>query len=145
MSSDAGSQSSGPATSGQPGDGEAGRIQSLEDRFGKIEAEQARQGGILAEIKELVGGPKAGTSPPASGSSQPPAPPGTPSVADQVRKGVEEIEAKKAADAKAAADADADRTWRASVDERLAERKPAEPGTGFRNRLQRALVGRPDS
>lgn len=46
-----------PKDTGQAGAGdtEAGRVQALDDRFGKIEAEQQRQGGILATIADKLG------------------------------------------------------------------------------------------
>jgi hypothetical protein len=152
LTSDAGSQNSGPAGNSQGGDPEAARIQTLDQRFGAIEAEQKEQRGLLTEIRGLLGGsPKApsggpgGSGGPHSGSSpDPSSSPASPSVAEQVRQGVKEIEAEKEREAKAKAAADADSAWRATVEQALAERRPAEPGTGFRARLQRGLVGKPD-
>lgn len=117
----------------------------LAERVGAIETEQQRQGTVLEEIKSLLtNSPKetGGTPPSASGVTA--SPPAGPSIAEQVRKGVEEIEAQKAKEAQAQAAADADKAWRASVDERLPERKPSEPATGRKARLQARLFGKPD-
>lgn len=112
----------------------------LAARVGAIETEQQRQGGILERIEQaLAGSPKAGG--PSSGNDDPPGE----SVADQVRRGVEEIEAKKQRDAAEQAAKDADAAWRASVDERLPERKPSEPATGRKTKLQERLFGKADA
>lgn len=147
MTSDAGSQSSPPA--GDAG-GEEGRIKSLDDRFGKIEHEQAEQRGILSRIEQALGGrPKvpgtgSASSPPTeSGSRTEPDGTGL-SIAEQVKRGVAEIEERKQREAAEQQAKDADQAWRKGVDERLAERRPAEPRTGRKVKLQRALFGRQD-
>lgn len=119
----------------------------LAQRVGAIEAEQQRQGTVLEEIKGLLTkDPKAsGTGSASSQGSSTEPPSGGLSVAEQVRRGVEEIEARKQAEAEAAAAADADKAWRASVDERLPERKPSEPATGRKVKLQERLFGRADA
>lgn len=113
----------------------------LAERVGAIEAEQQRQGTVLQEIKGMLAGapkdPAGGTG----GSEN--SPPGQ-SVAEQVRRGVEEIEARKKREADEAAARDADSAWRANVDQRLAERRPAEPATGRKARLQARMFGKPD-
>lgn len=146
-----------PAGGAQPpapsqGDSESSRIKTLDDRFGAIETEQKEQRSILSRIESALtgGSPKAsgpGSATPsgATGGAQ-----GTPpdssglSVAEQVRRGVEEIEARKQKEAADKAAADSDQAWRKSVDDRLAERKPAEPRTGRKTKLQHALFGKQD-
>ena len=120
------------------------KAEPLEQRVGAIETEQQRQGGILERIEQaLAGSPKA-TPPTATDSGTDGKPEGV-SVAEQVRQGVEEIEARKAKEAADAAAKDADSAWRASVDERLPERKPSEPATGRKAKLQERLFGKPDA
>jgi hypothetical protein len=113
-------------------DPEASRIKSLDQRFGSIEAEQQRQSGILERIESVLAGKRAGA---------PGAPADQPDIAAQVRKGVEEIEAQRKAEADAAAAQQKDADWRKSVDDRLAEQRPAEPASGRKTRLQRVLFG----
>lgn len=117
----------------------------LAERVGAIEAEQQRQGGILERIEQaLAGSPKASGTP-----STTPTPDGETagglSIEEQVRQGVEKIEAKKQADAEAAAAKDADAAWRASVDERLPERKPAEVVPGRKAKLAERMFGKADA
>lgn len=45
-----------PATGASTNSGEAGRIKSLDERFGSIEAEQAQQRGLLETISNAVQG-----------------------------------------------------------------------------------------
>ena len=114
----------------------------LAERVGAIEAEQQRQGGILERIEQAL---SKGDGPKDPGNSSPTSPDTGPgSVAEQVRKGVEEIEAEKQRKADAEARENADKAWRASVDERLPERKPSEPATGRKAKLQARLFGKPD-
>jgi hypothetical protein len=157
VSSTAGNPTSPPASDpaqGQGGQGgEAGRIKSLDDRFTAIETEQKEQRGILGRIEQALtgGGPPKGTtggsaSPSSSAGGSSSSEPGSAglSIAEQVRRGVEEIEAKRRADAEAQAARDAESAWRKDVEDRLPERRPAEPAPGRKSRLQRILVGKPD-
>ena len=142
MTSAADSQSSPPAVP-KPA-GEEDRIKSLDDRFGAIEAEQKEQRGILGRIEAaLTGGhsPKAGISPESGTVSDSSS--GL-SVAEQVKRGVQEIEERKQREADEKAVKDADSAWRKNIDERLAERRPAEPATGRKTKLQQALFGKAD-
>lgn len=118
----------------------------LAERVGAIETEQQRQGGILERIEQaLAANPKAsGTGGATSQGSSTESEPGGLSVAEQVRKGVEEIEAEKQRKAEAEAAAAGEAAWRASVDERLPERKPSEPATGRKVKLQERLFGKAD-
>ena len=129
-----------------PDPGTPPKAEPLAERVGAIEAEQQRQGGILERIEQaLAGSPKAsgGTPPSASGVTEPP--PAGPSIAEQVRKGVEEIEARKAKEAADKEAADKEAAWRASVDERLPERKPSEPATGRKQKMQERIFGKADA
>lgn len=132
-----------PAAPPAPADPEATRIKSIDDRFA---AQDAKIDGLGSKIDQVLG--KLGGAPapaPAAAGAGPAEPPaGGLSIAEQVRRGVAEIEAEKAR--KAAADqADADAaSWRKSVDDKLAERPPAERATGAKTRMQRFLFGRPD-
>ena len=121
-----------PAPKGEP----------LAERVGAIETEQKRQGTMIEEIKGLLTGspkdPAGGTG----GSEN--SPPG-PSVAEQVRKGVEEIEARKAKEAADKEASDRESAWRADVESRLPERRPSEPATGRKQKLQERLFGKADA
>src|SRR5215467_4343531 len=100
MTSSAGSPGSNPpadpAAGGGQGGGEEGRIQSLDARFAAQDEKITGLGSKLDEILGKLGGgggPKAGTTgTPGSGPAGSPAQPSTESIADQVRRGVEEIE-----------------------------------------------------
>lgn len=141
MTADPSSSGAGPGqpqpTQGQPGAGP----KSVDDRLDAQDEKIAGIGETVGKIWDKISGgtPKESTAPPAQGEPEPGL-----SVAEQVRRGVEEIRAKDKQDADDAAAADADQSWRKSVDDRLAERKPAEPATGARTKLQRALFGKPD-
>lgn len=117
------------------------KAEPLAERVGAIEAEQQRQGGILERIEQaLAGSPKASTT----SSDTTTDTPGGLSVTEQVRKGVEEIEARKAKEAEAQAAKDAAEGRLRSIEDRLPERKPSEPATGRKTRLQERLFGKPD-
>jgi hypothetical protein len=128
-----------------PGQGEEDRIGTLDERFGKLEAEQATQRGILDRIETLVSGAK-GTEGKAHGKAQQvtedrlDAGPAPVSIAEQVRKAVLDVNAeqenKKRQDAH---DADHQRM------RELAERPPREPQGGWRGRLQSAMFGKEPS
>ena len=122
-------------------DPEQPKGEPLAERVCAIETEQQRQGGILERIEQTLG---KGSTPPTSPDSRTAASDSGTSVAEQVRKGVEEIEARKAKEAADAVAADAEKAWRASVDERLPERKPSEPTTGRKAKLQERMFGKPD-
>ena len=120
-----------------PGDEEVTRIEALDERFGRIESEQAEHRSLLEQILGRVGGAEKK----AHGEAQehtkrrleePPAA----SVADQVRRAVQDVQAEQEA-TKRKADHDAEH-------EKLrqqAERPPREPVSGFRGRLQRVMYG----
>lgn len=120
---------------------EAPKGEPLAERVGAIETEQQRQGTVLEEIKGLLTNSPKGQAGGTDGSEN--SPPAL-SVAEQVRRGVEEIEAEKQRKAEAEAAAAGEAAWRASVDERLPERKPSEPATGRKVKLQERLFGKAD-
>lgn len=126
-------------------DPEAGRIKSLDQRFGAIEAKQAEHDSKLDRIlAALPGGtPKSSDSGGTGGSSPTPATgAGTSNIAQLVRQGVAELDAERQQREAADKAAAADKAWRSSVDQRLAEHPPAEPAGKMRRRLQRALLGK---
>jgi hypothetical protein len=135
-----------PPGSPPPGDGEAGRIKSIDTRFTAIEEEQRKQGGILERIERALGGgaPKEPSADPAGSGTDDTTPAGGVSIKEQIRRGVQEIQDKQRADAEAAAAATQEQAWRQSVEDRLPERRPTEPMTGVKNRIQRALFGKQD-
>ena len=123
----------------QPGQGEADRIQSLDQRFGKIEQEQTEQRGLLEQIRDAVAG--TGPARPAHDKAQahteqrleqPPAA----AMADQVRQAVKDVNAEEE-QRKRQADHDADHD---RIRE-LAERAPRESQSGWRAKLQRGMFG----
>lgn len=121
----------------QPGDEEVSRIEALDERFGRIESEQAEHRGMLQQILDRVGGAEQDAHGKAQEHTrrrleQTPAQ----TMADQVKRAVQDVEAEKAAEqTRAAHDADHERI------RQLAERPPREPVSGFRGRLQRAMFG----
>jgi hypothetical protein len=120
-----------PAAAPPPPGGTATVDQRLAAQDAKIES----MGGKLDQVLDrLTGGHPPGEPAPAPGKS----------VADQVREGVAAIEKEKTRKAAADKTAAADQAWRASVDQRLAEHRPAEPQKGSLTRLQRILFGHPD-
>jgi hypothetical protein len=122
-------------------DPEGPEYDQTEQRLSAMEAEQERQGGLLQQILGRL--PGKGAAAPTGGPS-PAAPDAGQDIGELVRKGVAEIQAKQQADADAAAAQQQADDWRKSVDARLAERRPAEPVTGVRARMQRALFGSHD-
>jgi hypothetical protein len=72
-----------------------------------------------------------------------PAPAAGPSVADQVRAGVEQLRADDAAKAAASQQTADAASWQAGVERRLAaaERKPREPAGRLRGAVQRFVFG----
>lgn len=117
----------------------------LAERVGAIEAEQQRQGTVLEEIKGLLTGPKAPGQSSATGTGTDGENTSGLSVAEQVRRGVEEIEARKQAEAEARAKAEGEEAWRASVESRLPERKPAEVVPGRKAKLAERIFGKADA
>jgi hypothetical protein len=136
-----------PAAEGGAPDPEAQRVQSLDERFRKIEQAQAEQGGMLEKILDrLPGGdakPDPTAGPVADAANGPTSPPAS-DIQATVRREIEEAKARQEAENRAKNEAD----WRKSVDETLEalkpEKAPREPQTGLRGRLQRLTVGKPD-
>lgn len=117
---------------------------TLDDRMSAVETEQREQRGILNRIEGLLTGPKSSSGPDSPQSATETDSSGL-SVAEQVKRGVAEIEAKRKKDEAAKAKADEADAWKKSVEEKLAERKPAEPKTGRKAKLQERLFGKADA
>jgi hypothetical protein len=123
----------------QPGDDEVGRIEALDQRFGRIESEQAEHRALLVQIRDAIAGkgPARGAHDQAEQRTEgrlahPPAE----SVADQVRAAVAAVGAEQA-------QAEADKQHKADHEKlrEQAERPPREAMGGFRGRLARAMYG----
>ena len=120
-----------PPAAGAPpaGTGEASRIQSLDERFGKIETEQQQQRGLLEQIRDSLTGrnsPPAGSAPAAS----PPAPAAAAAadMAEQMRQAVRDVHAEESA---------------AGPGTPAPEKTPRETGRiGGKERLQRVFFGK---
>ncbi len=123
--------SSAPATD----DGEAGRVKSLDDRFGAIEARQEKQEGLLEQILGKLGG-GGGEAEPVTRGDEPAAPsPGE--MAEQMRQAVRDVRAEEAAEqARAAHDAD-----HAKMRTPEPEQTPREVMIRGKARLQRLMFG----
>lgn len=123
-----------PTASPAPPAGADGRID-------RLEATQREQGQVLQRIEGLLtggGAPAQGQhAAPAQGQGQ--GQPQAGDIAAQVRREITEADQRRKAE-------ENDATWRAGVSEAVeklkAERAPREPETGWRARLQRAIVGK---
>lgn len=120
-------------------DTEAERVESLDARFGKIEAEQAEQKGMLAQILAKVGGQAGETESKAHAKAQAHTEAHldrSSTIADQVRAAVEAVGAEKA---QKEADEAHKRDHEALREAR--EKPPRESQSGFRGKLQKAMFG----
>ena len=126
-----------PPAGGGQGDGEAGRVKALDDRFAAIENEQREQRGILDKIAAAVGGGQGG-APAGGGQGGAPVPP-VASIADQVRQEIADADQRRRAE-------EDEKTWRAGVTEFIeqvkAEKAPRPPQTGLAARARRAVLGK---
>lgn len=124
----------------QPGEAEQARIESLDERFGRIEAEQAEHRTLLEQIRDGITGARTAEDKAHGKAEQhtqdrlahPPAE----TMADQVRKAVEAVNAEaeqKRRDEQHAADHQALRE--------AAEKPPREAMSGFRGKLTRVMYG----
>lgn len=78
-------------------DGEAGRVKSLDDRFGALEHEQSEQRGMLSQILgKLGGGGDAPKGEPVTRGDDPLAGPDPGSMAEQMRQAVRDVRAEEA-------------------------------------------------
>lgn len=123
-----------PAPTASPAPPPAGA--PADDRLTRLEATQREQGQMLERVLQAVGG-----GAPAQGQHAAPGQ-GQPQAADiaaQVRREITEADQRRKAE-------ETDATWRAGVTEAVeklkAENAPREPQTGWRARLQRAVVGK---
>lgn len=144
----------GPADGQQGGgpDPEAGRIKTLDERFGKIEAEQSRQGGVLQQILDKLPGGQppptdagAGVGPAGSGSADR-GPAGPPDIQGIVQREIAAAEQRRAEQDKARADqqSQTEQTVKEMIEKLRPEQTPREPQTGLRGRLQRITIGKLD-
>lgn len=108
--------------------GEEARVKSLDDRFGKIENEQERQGGLLEQILGKLGGDKAEGDPPVTRADEPG--PSAGDMAEQMRQAVRDVRAEEAAEAA-----------KQQPKEPEPEKTPREVMVKGKDRLQRALFG----
>lgn len=126
----------------QDTDQEAGRVESLDARFGAIETKQAEQDGKLDQILSRLSGAAAGegkTHAAAQAHTEQRLDQGS-SIADQVKAAVAAVgaeQAQKEAADKHAADHQALAEMR--------EKKPRESTAGWRGKLQRAMYGQEPS
>lgn len=120
------------ATAGQP----------LDNRLTRIEQTQEQQGGILQRIEQALRG--RGADPPPSSSTAAAGPAPGPSIAQQIAEGVHMIEQRREAGARQTAEQQAAEARLQRIEQRLPSHRPQPPMTGFKRKLQRFLVGRPD-
>lgn len=115
----------------------------IEGRMSAVEAEQQRQGGMLEQILDrLPGRNPGGQTGHASHATDPP--PGGKSVAEQVREGIEALEAERASKAEGEANKKAreDHAARlAALEELTPKETAATPIGAFRARAQRVMFG----
>lgn len=120
-------------TAPQNTDPEAGRIQSLDQRFAEVKTEQDRQRGMLEQVLGKLGG--AGHQAHAAAQQHEQDKLNRPTdVADEVRRQFAERDQAAAADQAQTADKD----WRAGVDQSLAELREKPPEAPVR-RVERLL------
>ena len=118
-------------------DPEGQRVESLDARFGAIEHEQAEQRGILTQIRDALAGE--GKAAPAHAAAQ-----GrtetrleaSSSIADQVRRAVQDVNAEEEQRKRDEAHA-ADHVALAEA----REKPPREAASGVRGKIQRAMFG----
>lgn len=126
-----------PATGDGPAAPEPRASGTVDERLAAQDQKiNAMDGKLDQVLNRLTGGGGDGGGAPAA--------PEPVNIGQLVRDGVREIEKEK--DRKATADkrqAD-DQTWRASVETRLAERRPAAPATGAMTRVRTILFGKQD-
>lgn len=120
-------------------DAEGQRVESLDARFGKIEAEQAEQKNLLGQILEKVSGTAKDTEGKAHAKAQEHTEQrldAGSSIADQVKAAVAAVGAEQAERDREAAH---ERDHQALREAR--EKPPRESQSGWRGRLQKAMYG----
>jgi hypothetical protein len=108
----------------------AARVDGIDQKVGGIDTK-------LDAILRVLPGSK-----PAAPGTDPPAAAGPADVQSQVQAEIKKIRDQDAADAKARGESD----WRAKIEAavgRIPEVRPAEPQTGLRGLVQKALIGTP--
>lgn len=108
-------------------------------RMTKIEQEQARQGGMLEQILNRLGGQGQGGTPPAPGGGSGAGGVDLATIQQQVRDEITAADNRRAAEQK-------ETKWKDDVNNALEqvkrERQPREPEAGVRGVVQRLLIGR---
>lgn len=122
---------------GQADDDKTAGPRNIDERFKRIEAEQASQGSKLDKILELLPGSGSHSSSD-DGDDEPSEPTQRHNIGAEVRRQIAESEQRRK-DEERAAGLD---TWRKGVDETLERLKPEKPPRPPLNRLQRILYGR---
>jgi hypothetical protein len=111
----------------------AARVDGIDTKVGGIDTKLDAILRVLPGSKPAAGGE--GAPPPAAGA-------GPADVQSQVQAEIKKIRDQEAADARARGESD----WRAKIEAavgRIPETRPAEPQTGLRGAIQRALIGTP--
>ena len=124
---------------GQAGADKTGGPRSIDERFKKIETEQASQGSKLDKILELLPGSSShSSSTDGDGDDDASEPTQRHNIGAEVRRQIAEAEERRKADEREAGMS----TWRQSVDEQLEKLRPEKSPRPPLNRLQRILYGR---
>ena len=110
---------------------------SIDARFNAIEAEQAKQGGMLEKILELLPG-SSSSDDDDDDDGEPAGPVQRHNIGRLVREQIAEADKRRADEEKAAGL----ETWRRGVDEALEKLRPEQQPRPTRNRLQRIMYGR---
>jgi hypothetical protein len=143
----AGQQTAAPPAQGAPDGGGQGQQQGQGQptegaRLDRLESVQREQGAVLERVLAAVTGGGSHVAPAPAGGGQAQGQPSPAEIAAQVRKEIADADQRRKAE-------ESDATWRAGVTEVIekvkAETAPREPQTGWRARLQRAIVGKEPS
>lgn len=142
----------GGAQGGAPddaGDDEAGRIRTLDERFGKIEHEQAEQRGLIQQVLDRLPGRSGGQAegePDPAASNPPAGGPGPADIVGTVRAEIAAAETRRRAEEQQHAEqrGETERIVQEQMEKLRGEQAPRDPQTGFRGRLQRITIGKLD-
>jgi hypothetical protein len=125
---------------GQPPQGQGAAAPTTAELAARVDGIDTKVGGIdtkLDAILKVLPGSK-----PAAPGTDPPAAAGPADVQSQVQAEIKKIRDQDAAEARARGESD----WRAKIEAavgRIPEVRPAEPQTGLRGLVQKALIGTP--
>jgi len=124
---------------GQADDDKTGGPRNIDERFKKLEAEQASQGSKLDKILELLPGSSSHSSSDDDASDDDASEPTQRhNIGAEVRRQIADAEARRKADEKEAGLT----SWQKSVDEQLEKLRPEKPPRPPLSRLQRLMFGR---